>query len=116
MAKYVNNLILDKVDNLINFIKNSQEYKDYIFLSEKLSSNKKVNNYINQIKKLQKEIVKKEVNHEDISKFEEEISFLLDELNKIPLYVEFTSKQEELNEIYQYIKNTLDQYFYNILN
>jgi len=116
MEKYVNNLILDKVDNLIDFIKDSQEYKDYVFLSEKLSNNKKVNDYIKRIKFLQKEIVKKELNHDDISSLEEEINLLLDKLNKVPLYVEFTSKQEELNEIFQLVKNTLNQYFYDIFN
>lgn len=116
MVKFVDNLILEKVDNLINFIKESQEYKDYIYLSEKLSNNKKVQDYIKQIKVLQKEIVKREVNKKDITDLEEEIKTLLAELDKIPLYTEFVDKQMELNEIYQMVKTSLDDYFYNILN
>ena len=116
MEKSVNNLILDSVDNLVMFIKNSQEYKDYLFLHNKLSKNKKTMEYINQIKKLQKEIVKKEFNNESILDLENEINFLLNQLNKIPLYVEFINKQTELNEIYKLIKTRLDDYFYKILN
>ena len=116
MEKFVNNLILEKVDNLVNYIKSSQEYQDYLFLSKKLSNNKKALEYINQIKKLQKEVVKKEVNQEDITDLEKEINLLLDKLNQIPLYVEFTNKQKELDEIYQTIKNRLDEYFYKVLN
>lgn len=116
MENMLNNLILDKVDNLVNFIKNSQEYKDYVFLSKKLSKNEKVNDYINKIKSLQKEIVKKEVSGEDITLLDEEVKQLLSELDKIPLYKDFIEKQEELNDIYQLIKQRLDDYFYSILN
>jgi len=116
MEKFVNSLVLEKVDNLVDYIKNSQEYKDYLFLSEKLSNNEKVSVMINKIKKLQKEIVKREVNNEDIKDLDQEINILLDKLNRIPLYVEFTNKQMELNEIYQTIKSRLDEYFYRILN
>ena len=116
MEKFVNSIILDKVDNLVDFIKSSNEYKDYMFLKDKLSKNEKVSNYINKIKSLQKEIVKKEVNNEDISILEEEVNNILDELNKIPLYSEFVDKQMELNEIYQNIKNSFDNYFYDLLN
>lgn len=116
MEKFVNNLILEKVDSLVKFIKESQEYKEYIYLSEKLSNNKKVQDYIKQIKVLQKEIVKKEFNKENIMHLEEEIKTSLAELDKIPLYKEFIDKQEELNEIYQLVKQRLDEYFYNILN
>ena len=116
MEKSVNNLILDKVDNLVNYIKTSDEYNDYLFLTKKLSNNKKAVEYIDQIKRLQKEIIKKEIKGDDITSLEKEINYLLDELNKIPLYIDFINKQKELNEIYQYIKNRLDEYFYNILN
>lgn len=116
MEKFVNNLILEKVDNLISFIKESQEYKDYIYLSEKLSNNKKVQDYIKRIKVLQKEIVKKEVNKEDVTHLEDEVKTLLAELDKIPLYTEFVDKQMELNDVYQMVKTSLDDYFYNILN
>lgn len=116
MEKSVDNIILEKVDNLVNFIKQSKDYQDYIFLSNKLKENDKALEYINKIKQLQKEIVKKEVNGEDVTSLEHDISNSLDKLNKIPLYVEYINKQKELNEEYQIIKNTLDDYFYELLN
>ena len=116
MEKLLNKIILDHVDNLITFIKKSNDYKEYLFLSEKLSNHKKIQEYISRIKNLQKEIVKKELHNEDITTLEEEINKLLDKLNRIPLYVEFINKQTELDEIYQNIKTRLDEYFYKILN
>lgn len=116
MEKFVNNIILDKVENIIEDISTSKLYIDYQFLSDKLSKNKNVVDIVERVKLLQKQIVKKEILNEPTTELESEISLLLGELNKIPLYVEFIDKQKELDSIYQSIKERLDEYFYNILN
>lgn len=112
----MNNKILNEVDKIIEFIKESDDYKDYIYLKEKLSKHDKANNLINEIKKLQKEIVKLEVNKQDTKELDNKIKEDLEELNKIPLYVDFIKKQEKLNDYYQTIKTRLDEYFYNKMN
>ena len=112
----MNNEILNSIDDIISTIKNSEDYKDYIYLKEKLSKHEKANELIKEIKKKQKELVKKRVNKEDISNLDKEIDDLVKELNRIPLYVDFINKQESLNELYQVIKSRLDDYFYNKLN
>ena len=112
----MNNKIIKEVDKIIDYIKKSDTYKDYIFLEDKLSKHDKANSLINEVKKYQKILVKKELNKEDISDLENKINSNLEELNKIPLYVEYINKQEELNDLYQQIKNNLDEYFYSILN
>ena len=112
----MNKEILNNVDDIIDTIKSSEDYKDYIYLKEKLSKHDKANTLIKEIKKTQKELVKKESNKEDIKDLEDKINNNLKELNKIPLYVDFINKQESLNELYQVIKTRLDDYFYNKLN
>lgn len=112
----MNNEILNSIDDIIDTIRNSEDYKDYIYLKEKLSKHEKANNLIKEIKKLQKELVKKRTNKEDISNLDEKINSNLKELNRIPLYVDFINKQESLNTLYQVIKARLDDYFYNKLN
>lgn len=112
----MNNQILNEVDKIIEFIKESDDYKDYIYLKDKLSNHEKANNLINEIKLLQKKIVKLEVNKQDTKELDNKIKKDLEELNKIPLYVDFITKQEELNDYYQTIKERLDKYFYNKLN
>lgn len=111
MEKYVNNLILDNVDSLVDKIKNSEEYKDYEYLYNKLSNNKKATNLIKEIKVKQKQLVRKKVNGNDISSLDKEINDLLIALESIPLYVDFINKQEELNKKFIYIKENLDNYF-----
>ena len=112
----MNNKILSEVDKIIEYIKDTDDYKDYIYLKEKLSKNEKANNLINEIKNLQKDIVKLELESKDITELDNKISNNLQELNKIPLYVEYTQKQEILNDVYQTIKNRLDDYFYTKFN
>jgi len=116
MEKFVNNIILEKVDSIIEEIKTSDVYIDYQFLNDKLSKNQNVTDIVEHVKSLQKQIVKKELLKESTTELENEISLLLDKLNNIPLYVEFVEKQKELNDIYQSIKERLDEYFYGILN
>lgn len=112
----MNNEILKSVDELVSFIKESDDYKEYIYLKDKLSHNEKANTLIKEIKKLQKELVKKESNNIDVKELDKSINDKLNELKKIPLYNDFINKQEELNDLYQLIKNRLDNYFYNKLN
>ena len=112
----MNKEILNEVDKIVGFIKETDTYKDYLFLKDKLSKNDKANSLINSIKKNQQDLVKKQVNKEDIKDLEERINNDLEQLNKIPLYVEFIKKQEQLNDIYQEIKNRLDNYFYDKFN
>ena len=116
MVKQMNKEILNEVDKIIDFIKETEEYKDYIYLKEKLSKNEKVNTLIKEIKDTQKKIVRLELEKKDISQLEEKIKENLDVLNKIPLYVEFIDKQEKLNDMYQAVKERLDDYFYNKMN
>lgn len=116
MEKYVNNNILEKVDDIVTTIKESKEYQDYMFLSNKLAKNDKCNNLIKEIKFMQKEIVKKESLGEDSSEMEVKFANLVTQLNAIPLYNEFISKQQELNYIYQTIKEELDNYFNDLFD
>ena len=112
----MNNQILNEVDKIIEFIKESDDYKDYIYLKDKLSKHEEANNLINEIKKLQKQAVKQEVNKMDTKELDNKIKENLDKLNKIPLYRDFIDKQEVLNDYYQTIKERLDEYFYNKMN
>lgn len=112
----MNDNILKQVDIIVDIIQNSKEYQDYLFLSNKLKQNKKANTLIKEIKRIQKEIVRKEVLKEDTKELEKELTNLVNTLNQIPLYIEFIEIQKELNDIYQMIKEKLDDYFYQVLN
>ena len=112
----MNNEILDKVDEIITYIKDTDEYKDYVLLKDKLESNSKVKSLIKEVKSLQQKLVKAEAYRKDSKELESNYNQKLSELDKIPLYTDYKNSVEKLNEMYQTIKNRLDDYFYNKLN
>ena len=116
MEKFVNNNITSKIEEIIDFTKDSKEYQDYLFLFDKLSKNDRCNSLIKLVKTLQKELVKKQAHGQNVNELEKKINKLVSELNTIPLYVEFVDKQQDLNKIYQSIKIRLDNYFNNLFN
>ena len=116
MEKSVNNLILEKIDDIVDMIQDSKEYHDYQILYQKLKKNQKVNDFIVKVKDIQKTIVQRQVRKEPVENLESELNSCLKQLERIPLYTEFVEKQQELNEVYQTVKEELDRYFYNTLN
>lgn len=116
MEKFVNSEILEKLDDIIKDIQENDTYQEYQFLFQKLLKHEKANILIKKVKSIQKEMIKKEIKKESISELEKEMNSILDELDLIPLYVEFVSKQQELNQIYQDVKEKLDCYFFGLLS
>ena len=116
MEKSVNYLILEQVEDIVSTIKSGKEYREYVELSKKLKKNERVMKKVEELKALQKEIVKKKANRENVENLEKQLANYLEELDMIPLYTEFIAKQQELNELYQMIKKRLDDYFYEKLN
>ena len=105
--------ILEKVEEIVKFIKTSDIYKNYLKSKELLSLDKELINLIEDIKKYQKEIVK------NINKKEElelKIKENLDILNENPIYLEYLNYQEELNNILTIFENKINKYFEDVFN
>lgn len=105
----MNKEILNKVDEIINLINESDEYQKYLILKEKLENNKEIISLINEIKVLQKDVI----HHIKDEKVLEEKQ---KELESIPLYREYKNTLYELNNTYNIIENTLNNYFNKTLN
>lgn len=105
----MNDKILEKVDDLVNYISNSDTYKDYLYLKSKLNNNTEIKDIIKTIKIKQKELVNKEYHKEDISNLEQELQDLENKLNNYPVYCDFIEKQNELNGIFSSIKQQLEE-------
>jgi Protein of unknown function (DUF964). len=106
----LNELVLEKVESLVECIKESADYVKYLEISERLKKNKEIMNIIDEVKDLQKKIVKEEHNGNDFESLEKEIEKKLNMLNSYPIYVEFTYVQEDLNNTFQNIKDILEKY------
>lgn len=105
----MNDKILEKVDILVDYINNSDTYKEYLYLKNKLSDNKEINDIVKTIKLKQKELVNKKYHKDDVSLLEQELAVLENKLNEYPIYCDFKEKQDELNEIFYSIKKQLEK-------
>ena len=107
MVKLMND-ISTKADELIEAIKQSDTYKKYISLKKQMIENKEIMNSIDLVKKLQKDIVRKNVSTDECSKIDKEIDQIISRLHDIPLYVEYDYVQKELNNTLQIVKSTIE--------
>lgn len=100
-----------ELDEVINTIINSDDYKSCIQLKEKMSTNKEICELVDKIKVLQKKYVRE--NGEEVL---EELKLLEKRLNEIPIYVIYMQHLEEVNKMINYVKDELNDYFYKVLN
>ena len=89
----MDNIILSKIEEIVNIIKNSDEYQKYIEVSFKMKNNKEI-----------------------MSLIDEEINKKIEELEEYPIYLEYTYLQEDLNNSISLVKNSIENYINNITN
>ncbi len=104
---------LDKaLDEVIMEIKNSPEYLKCLELKEKMNSNSEITTLVEQVKFLQKKYVKSNYD----PKIKEELDIVTNKLNEIPLYVIYMQNLNIVNEKIEFVKDSLNDYFYELLN
>lgn len=104
--------LLDKaLDEVINCIIESDDYKKCIEIKEQMSKNTELMELIEEIKRLQKKYVN--TNSEEVLA---ELTELEEKLNSIPIYVIYMQHLEKVNEKIEFVKDELNDYFYKILN
>lgn len=115
MEKCMNEILI-KTDELIDSIKNSSDYIEYTKLKNMLLSNDSIMTLINDVKSLQKQLVRNSVYKKDITNLEEQIDEKLKKLNSNPDYVRYIYLEEDLNTRFQVIKDILEKHINNITN
>lgn len=116
MVKSLSNDVLEKIDEIVLYIKESNNYKRYKEVEEKIKNNIDIMDKINKVKSIQKEIVKLELEKKDISVLENEIEEIINSLNTYPIYQEYNYLLEDLNNTFQEIKFIIENYLNNKIN
>ena len=114
MEKLVSNEEIEaRALELVKIIKDSNDYKEYLELKEKIKFNKEIMEKINKVKALQKSYVKSAYLD---NKIKQELDKELVNLESIPLYKEYLIKEKKINNIMINIKEGLNVIFEDILN
>ena len=107
-----------KKNELIDAIVNSEEYMRYEEAKKLMDESEYLNQLIENIKNIQKELVKaeKKGNEELIKSKKEELERCNNELEENPIYVNYKNRVDEVNNILLVVKQTLDSYFSKKVN
>jgi len=97
--------VMAKAKELADLISGSEEVQQFQQAEEKIRNHERVQDLITVIKKKQKEIVAFESfrNKDMVEKIEAEIEVLQDEIDGIPVVVEFQQSQSDINYLLQLV-------------
>ena len=109
---YQDKEIIEKTKELVKTIKEDNLYKEYRKLRHELKSNKKINNKIEEVKRLQRKYVMGNYHDKELL---DNINTLIKELESIPLYYIYSQKEEALNNNLLLIKEGLSSSFHDIV-
>lgn len=112
MVRQLNNDLNTKLDDIINYIKNMDAYKNYLKTKQLMSENPELIGMIDEVKKYQKDIVRN-INVEDKK---DKYKQLLDRLMEEPLYLEYIEYLDEVNNMLNIFENKLNKYFFDLFN
>lgn len=99
------------LDEVVDCIKNSKEYKKCIKLKEQMKSNDEINSLVKEIKLKQKKYIRS-----NDSNILSELNELEERLNSIPIYHIYTENLEKVNNMINYVRDELNEYFDKLLN
>ncbi len=116
MVSMLENKVLSKIDEIIDYIKDSNTYKRFNIVEEQMSNNDELMSLINEIKVIQQEIVKREEIDLDTQDLSNMYQALKKELYSYPIYVEYNELLEELDNTYQEIKIIIEKYLNDKIN
>lgn len=108
MVRQLNKEIENKVDEIIDYIKNTDSYKNYLKAKEILDSKEDIKNKIKEIKLYQKQIVNGIGNKKEL---ENKIKDNLDYLENDITYISYKEYLDEINNMLNIFENKINNYF-----
>ena len=101
-----------EIDDLVNYIKNTNDYKMCIMLKNQMKDNYELIKLIDEVKLLQKKYIRS--NYDNVIKCE--LDKKNSELFEVPIYVIYNKHLDKVNYMIDYVRESLNEYFYNLLN
>ena len=101
----------EKIEELFKSIETSEEYKSYLNIKKSIENNEEINNLVKMIKRLQQKSVRLEhENNPEYKEVDKQIEEKVNKLNSIPLYKEYVSRMNKLNDILSESSKNIEDY------
>ncbi len=104
--------VYNALEEVIQCILQSSSYQTCITLKKQMSENEEITGLIEKIKKVQKKYIRSEYD----PSIKKELDDLEEKLLNIPVYHMYHDSLEEVNQMIQMVKDTLNDYFQQLLN
>lgn len=101
-----------KLDAIINYVKESNDYKNLMIYKDKISKNDSLKKLINEVKKYEQEYIKSGKNKE----LKDKLDLKIKELESYNDYVMYNYYLERVNSYLDLIKNKINNYFDDLFN
>ena len=108
----MNNDTKKSLEELIDYIKNTEDYKQVLILKEEIEKDEELKKLIDDVKKHQKKYVRSSFDE----KVKEELDNKLNLLNNNKLFVTYSYHLNKVNDMIKLVKDELNEYFYEITN
>lgn len=102
----------NEIDDIVQYIKNSSEYKKCVLLKEQMNDNDEIKFIVDEIKSLQKKYIRS--NYDD--KIKKELDKKNEILSNIPIYNVYNQSLDAVNAMIDYVRNRLNDYFEQLTN
>ena len=112
MVRQLDNDLNIKLDNIINYIKNTSAFKNYLKTKQLMNENIELMSLIDEVKKYQKDIVKNIELEDTKIKYEKALNKLMENA----LYMEYMKYLDEVNNMLNIFENKLNKYFFDLFN
>ena len=101
-----------KLDAIINYVKESNDYKNLMIYKDKISKNDSLKKLINEVKKYEQKYIKLGKNKE----LKDKLDLRIKELESYNDYVMYNYYLERVNSYLDLIKNKINNYFDDLFN
>ena len=113
MVRLLNKEIEDSIDKIIEFIKNTDSYKNYIRAKEILDTKDDIKRKIEEIKKYQKEIINNKGKKEQLeNKIKENLKYLEEDIT----YNSYKESLDDVNNMLIILENKINKYFEEVFH
>ena len=102
---------MEELNKIIEYIKNTEAYKNTVKLREQMNNNKELNDLIEDIKSLQKKYIK-----DNSVSIKKELDEKTKKLEEYPIYNSYNKNLEEVNQMINYVNDELNDYFDKVIN